>query len=378
MWIKNISWVFLAGFSQSVLALAPTAYQEERNGFTYSAEANLSYNDNYQTEQNASSAWVTSISPKVEFKNRTAASIYEMSMSLNQRFVEATNNSESQTDVRIEGSTQFALDPRNRVGFDGKVQKTESLQNTYTAGFANAFTEAEVNANYEFGGLKAKGNLQASLGHKVIRSDNAANKEMERDTTRVNGAFIYRTSPDTRMTAEAEYQRHQYVSNSRLDGHTVAMLLGMKWDSSAKLTRFFKAGVEQRSFDGDRESAQMFTWQARSEWKPVQNAVIGLESSQSLEEGYSGSDLVDKKRFAANWSHRWNPRFVSDASTAYETRDFSSGREDGKVTLAMKMQYQLKRWLSVQLGVQHVNQDSNENANDFQQNIYSIGVEGKL
>lgn len=371
---KVLSAVFLLSSSYSAHSLEPAEIDVDGILITPTIEIAGYTDDNYLATEDAESSSIIGIAPSVSIAIPGDKSLVEIDYTLDHQIYNASG-AENLTNHYFDVGGNWELDVRNKLALNANVTKTELAANAFTAGELNAFTETSVGAGYTYGAPSATGNIEVGLSTGTNRSDNGENLGRERNFVNYRAALLYKVTDKTRLTAEVNGAKYHYIESDALDSTNSAVLLGAKWEATAKTTGFFKVGKEKKDFkDSARGNTDINSWEMSVNWQPKTYSTVILKTSQKIDEGLYGADYTDNQLNSIQWNHDWGRGYSSKLIYLNQDQDFSTGRHDDSEAYTVGVNYLAKRWLDVGLDYQKSNRNSNQNINDYERNILKLSV----
>ncbi|GKT11818.1 MAG: polysaccharide biosynthesis protein VpsM [Thiomicrorhabdus sp.] len=368
--------VLLASASGSVFALDPNPIDVNGMYFVPTIEVTEAFDDNLRASNVAVEGWVTAIKPNFVLGFEGNKGLYELSYALDHQLNHATNVT-NLTNQSINATAEMEFDVRNALDLSLSYTKTQSIDAINVVGGSSMQNMANLNGLYVYGADTASFNVELGFNAVQMRSDDGLNLDLERDTNAVDLAFVYRVSPKTRLVAEAKSSQNDYTSNDALDSTNTAMLVGARWDATAKTTGRAKIGKETKDFDAvGTNSATLSNWEVSIDWTPLSYSVITFNTKQMIEEGSLGANSVNNRTSGVAWQHAWASGIGSQLSLSSTSKEYSSTRTDTLNSASVGLKYAVERWMDVGLDYQYSDQDSDTLAQKFTRNkiIFSVNL----
>ena len=240
-----------------------------------------------------------------------------------------------------------------------------------------------VEGNLSYGLEEGKARLEGDVGYTTKEYDNnrASTFVRDRDDTYGAARFFYRLAPNTDFVLEGRLADHTYDQTATgvasLDSFVYRVLAGVTWEATAKTTGYVKAGYIEKDFDdGTREDGDDFTWEIGITWEPRSYSIVNLSSSRDFQETNGAGNFIQKDNFiTADWTHYWQERLSTTVNFSYTEDTFDpTTREDKLTNAGVKLNYELRRWLTVSGGYRYDERNSNSNAFDYERNIFELMV----
>lgn len=340
------------------------------------------YDDNIRSAAaNEESSFVTTISPKLEFKGEGRKSGYKVTYEAVSDIFHSQME-DNNTDHLLTVESAFALDARNRLGFDLNYSDIESTDEDSTTRINDHYTQQGVAASYSYGAQSARMNLDTGIEYQQLRytDGKTVNETKERDTVTADSTFYYRVAPKTRLLAQATWSDFDYVTADDVNGNSLTGVLGATWDATAKTSGTVKIGKQRRSYDDSRYDSQSASnWSAKIDWRPRTYSRFSLATSNFISEGDDGSIANEASNYSLDWSHDWSALLSSNIGYSLSNLDYiGTSREDDLYTTNIGVTYRLLRWVDLQLGYRHIENDSDLASEDFKRNIYMLSINASL
>ncbi|MBY0579298.1 MAG: outer membrane beta-barrel protein [Burkholderiales bacterium] len=260
---------------------------------------------------------------------------------------------------------------------------------TYGAGTAvpNRWREAGISGVFYYGSEGAKGRVEVAAGYHATKYLNNRNLTVAYDKkiTDLGGTFFYRVMPKTSLLFEAKNSKIAYdLAGSTLNSNQRDLLVGAKWEATAKTTGDFRIGQVQKKYDsGTRSSFTGMGWNGLVQWdaKPYSRVTLDL-SRMPVETTLAGSNFIWTTSSTADWAYDWNDRITSHLSYNQYSEDFKGlGLGTKTNNYGMGVDYRMRRWLKTSLNwansVKTVNQAAYSNFN-YDRNIVMLTLIGTL
>ena len=156
--------------------------------------------------------------------------------------------------------------------------------------------------------------------------------------------------------------------------------VGAEWEITGKTTGSAKIGYIKKNFDAASWTDQTIgAWQVQIVWQPLTYSTVTLTSSkQPQETNGTGSVIISTNNDVA-WDHDWNDRVHShvDAGFGRETYD-NDPRTDDRSFYSMGVNYDLRRWVNLDLSYSYDSRNSNFDQFDYNRNIWAFTVSASL
>lgn len=358
------------------------------DGLTFTPDLKVSerYEDNFRAvETDEESSWVTSIAPTFILGAEGRKSAYKLSYSAVSDIFHSSHD-DNNTDHHLTGDAAFEFNSRNRLTLNTGYHKVEETAAQSTQSRRNMendkYSTANIGGVYSFGAKTARTQIDFGANYQELRyqNSNGLNADKERDTTALSSTLYYRVAPKTRVLVEARHTDYDYVSNTRLNSDNIALLTGVTWDATARTSGTIKIGAEKKRFDSsalDDNSGSM--WEAGVKWMPRTYSTFSLQTRRALDEGDDGASAIQSQSTTLSWKHEWLDRLSSDISYTYTDQEYQDYNRDDQISVfGAGLTYEMRRWLDIGIGYKYAENDSSQNFESYERNIYSISVSASL
>ncbi|CAN5209911.1 hypothetical protein BH20VER2_BH20VER2_09600 [soil metagenome] len=202
----------------------------------------------------------------------------------------------------------------------------------------------------------------------------------------IGNEFRFLVWPTTTLVAEYRFGIVDYMDDFQRDSTSHFLLGGFDHSFSPRLNMSARAGVEFRSFDGDRFFNQEADrthpyFEATVNYAVAQSTAISWTNRYSLEQ----PDVPDASsrstyRSAISVRHAFTPRIIAGLNVAYQ-HDSNEGAfgvgdfEEDAFDISLSVRYAMTRNLSFDAGYHHTQVISDEALfREFSRNRYYIGA----
>lgn len=237
---------------------------------------------------------------------------------------------------------------------------------------------------YSYGALTADARIDVSLGYTDLDYDRSEEIYLrrERDISSIAAIFYYRIAPATDLLVDYSNAQVSYNFTAggieTLDSTNSSLLVGVEWESSAATTGFAKIGYQEKDFDSAlRDKFNGFDWEVGMSWQPFDRSTIDFATQSETNETNGEGNFIKRHSYNAIWNHEWLARISSRVSLAFvdDVYDGSvNSRQDDITELRLSLDYQFKRWLTLDASYQYEERESNIATIDYGRNVFSIGV----
>lgn len=292
----------------------------------------------------------------------------------------------AQFDLFANERHQFELSSAYELGHDarGTVFSIGSGDQLATP---DEYTQTQIDGTYFYGAEQATGRLELNLNHTSLNYaiNTPAYLVRDRNFLRLAGTFYYQIAPATdallELTAtDITYDLAQDAANP-LDSRAASVLVGLRWESTRNTAGFAKVGMQQKNFDSVlRPDFSGSDWNIGVDWTPIDRTFFRLNTARDTFETNGEGNFIDNRAVVLTWRHSWLERLRSEfivqlAKNSYE------GNTDGFITrtddvsgVSGRLDYDFRRWLTVQLGYQFEQRQSNRLAIDYDRHVFNLNL----
>jgi len=374
----------------AVACCAPEAWSVEPQAinvygvdFTPTFALSESYDDNFrEVEHDVESTMVTRLAPafepKAEDRNSATRVIWEPT-----RYIYHSASDASNTAQRLRADSIMEFTDRHRLKLEAEARKYERTTSTAVDGINDKIESQRVGGVYTFGARSALNQIDLGASYARLRYDNSdgINDDKERDTSNLTTTWYHRLGSKTRSLLEYDHTRFDYLqSNSPRSSRADAVLAGAEWDMTAKTTGKLRVGYERKNFDqSGSDDLSNPTWQVDLAWKPRTYSTFTFLARQAMAEGDDGSDAVKATFTQIGWRPGWTERITTVAEAGmghyvYEGQDRSDDLQDYK----LGVNYEMRRWLDVEVAYRHRDNVSDADNESFTRNVFQITFDVSL
>ena len=365
-----------------------------------SLDLRLQYNDNiYSTADNKTSSMIWTLTPAIRLDAlRAGGNNYGIFVNLGSGTY--TNNSaDNFTDFNAGAFADFDLSTRLRAGIRADTTFGHDARGSTNDAFTatpNEFRQLNTAAKVSYGAPGARGRLEFDLGntqrHYTNNRDSAALND--RNTDNYGATFFWRVAPKTEILINGIHSKIDYslapgwvATNGTpyvsADSTENSLLIGVKWEATAKTTGIFKIGRSTKEFaDSSRAGGSNSSWEGTIRWSPLTYSVVDLTLRRGAIETSGGvGDYILDTSTAAKWNHQWSSRVSTDVIASYATNAYkglSTPRDDEIQVYGANLNYSMRRWLKAGAGYTHNVRDSDQNVFDYKSNVFMLYLTGTL
>lgn len=369
---------------------------EQERGFSASASIAYGRDNNVNAasslEQNVESNF-TDIRLTANYLGDFQSTAYMIDYIVDRHDVEAGGRYDS-TNQYFLARSRTLFTPKHRLNLRYKHDRIEvaldSINRNDTSELEGNRSKADsLGARYVFGAIGARANLSFGAAYEERRYLNnlrssSRNIDKDRDAYVFDADFYYEVAPKTKIVGKLKYSDYDYVeSTSPLDNEALLLLAGVEWNRSETVTASVLLGVEDKDFDrsGGKDTSSA-GWKASLNWSPIERAQILFETARGDKEGSVREDFIDVAEYAVSWRHQWLERLDSVVQYKFIDRSYgggpNNGREDEVDNFRVNVSYKFRRWLDVTGGFRTYDQASNRIQENYERDVYSVGIKFEL
>lgn len=373
-------------YATSALAIEPASIDVKGIDVIPKLSVQVGHNDNiFSTETNETSSTITVVNPSVQFVAEKDNDAYRVTYDLKVGTLH-DSRADDYVDHTLTGEAILELNSRNRLDLTAglaKIHEDRGSNNAATGAKPARYTDTSLSGVYRYGAEGAAGNLEVGASYLDHAYDNLGtlNDSRERENIRLDATFFYRVAPKTRALFEVRAEDIDYkLTASDLDNTEMKYLAGVTWDATAKTSGTAKIGYQNKDYDAvSREDQDGASWEVSARWSPRTYSTFDLATSQEYEEASGNEDGIDTETYSLTWNHSWDERISTQAMLSHMNEDYIGlTREDETDTAMVGVNYELKRWLSMNLAYTYKDKDSNALDESETQNLFMLTFQGSL
>ncbi len=415
---KNILGLSLIGLTAVIgtqTAVAQTALQPQAipyGSFVLIPTLNTRtvFDDNiYSLNSNEVSSFSQVINPTLNFVAQDRLNVYKLTYNLNAAGY-ANDSNDSYNDHTFDVSAH--LEPTNRLRFDtglayamlhddrgtgassgfslGKIRSDANGDGVFDGGIGEVdkYDLKTLRGGVEFGEKTARGLLvaNASLNQKSYSRASSA-VARDNDTLNVLLGMRARLMPKTIFLIDYEITDTNYdkspAQGGTADTKDNRLLAGVTWENTAQTTGKLRLGQGKRQTDGQKD-INKFTWDLGMVWKPLVLDTININGGSKTSDASAPYTSVENTHYSVSWTHDWLDRVNTVLSLGKSKDDYVGNplpidnRADDVNTYGVAVNYQMRRWLILNAGVNSSDKDSNITKFNNKRNVMSIGAQISL
>jgi hypothetical protein len=284
---------------------------------------------------------------------------------------------------------EFTPTSRTRLGVGGEYKDSRDPRGTGRAeglpiaGFQvdpDEWHHFKVEGNAAYGVEDARVRVEGDVGYITKEYDNNRlfTATRDRDDTYGAGRLFYQVAPKTALLVEGRITDYSYQTvaplSLSLDSNDYQIYGGITWEALNKTTGTVKFGYLQKDFDAaGRASGDAFNWDVSVVWRPRTYSVVTLSTSRQFDETNGTGNFIERDNYAAAWTHDWGNRVSTTANISYSVDSFDpTTREDDIFNAGVRLDYAMRRWLTLGAGYVYEDRDSNNNFFDYDRNLFLL------
>jgi hypothetical protein len=335
-------------------------------------------------------SWKRILSPEAILRNNFGTNTLQFGYKL-ERGDFFSSSQDNYTDHFLSALLDYEFNSRHRATTnfqyaDGHDDRGTSFStgSSNTLATPDRYTQLDGGILYSYGALTAGSRIDLNFDYSDLDYDGIEDSFLARDRKNltVGGNFYYQIAPATELVVDYSRNDVTYdftaVGNETLDSTNSSLLVGVKWASTAATSGFAKFGYQEKDFDSaEREKFDGFDWAIGISWQPIERSTVEFSTQNNTNETNGEGNFIKQKSYNASWSHVWLDRVSSRMSVSLLSDVYEQSvtlREDDLTQLNMSINYQLKRWLSLEAAYLYDERDSNVATIDYDRNSLSLGV----
>lgn len=377
-------WLGLSAVSPMTWAVDPNPIKlSDAVLFSPTLKVSERYDDNFRaTDESVKSSWITRIEPTFNLGAEGRKTAYNLSYRAASDFFHSSPD-DNNTDHYLAARGAVEFDARKRLRLNAGYEHVEQTDSDNPLGLNDIYTKKVIGGVFTYGARTASTQLETGLDYQQLRYLNGAgiNDDKERNTTTLRTTGYYRIAPRTRALLEYRHLHYDYIYNDPRSNDTDALLVGLTWDASARLSGTVKVGREKKRFEQaglqDKSSQRV---EASLKYKPRTYSTISFGARQALDEGDEGpASTIESKGYDLGWEHRWRERLTTDLRYSHSERVYQDYyRDDTLNSLSLGVTWSARRWLDVGASYRRAVNDSTTQSESYKRNILQFSVESSF
>lgn len=399
---KNILGLSLIGLAAigtqtavAQIALQPQAIPYESFVLIPTLNAKTAFDNNlYSSSADEVSSFYQVLNPSLNFVAQDRLNVYKLTYNLNAAGY-ANDSDDSYNDHTLDFNAH--LEPTSRVRYDAGVAYAMlhdargtgassgfNVTQILAMGEVDKYNVATLRGGVEFGEKTARGQLlaKADLNQKRYSRSFVADSR-DNDILNVLLGLRARVMPKTKFLIDYEIADTKYekslAAGGAADTKDNRILAGLTWENTAQTTGQLRLGQGNRQVDG-KPDIDKFTWDLGLIWKPVMLDTFTISGGARTSDATAPYTSIESTNYSVSWTHDWLERVNSTVNLGVSSEDYSGGpaRTDDTTNYGINVNYQMRRWLILNAGINVSDKDSNLPNFSNKRNIMSIGAQVSL
>ncbi|MBI5885674.1 MAG: outer membrane beta-barrel protein [Deltaproteobacteria bacterium] len=297
----------------------------------------------------------------------------------------AKYDSENTTDHHANGLLDFKFGRRLGLTLTDVYAKGHEGRGESSTGFIERYetNAAAASASYALADIS-----KVQLDYTRISWDYKESGFRNRNEDLVSAYIYLRFLPKTSGFIEYDHKYIDYnANNSNLNSMEDSGSLGLKWEATETSTGTVKAGFVQKNFS-NTANKDFKTWTASAdvnhEFTDFSGFSLGAYRMVN-ETTLTGNRYIVSTGGNLELRHKFFTKFTGIVTAAIANDRFSdtqSGvgpvRKDTTVSGGAGLKYAMRDWLNAGLDYTHKDKNSNNNASDYEENIYGVNINFEL
>jgi hypothetical protein len=260
--------------------------------------------------------------------------------------------------------------------------------------------DIDASVGYEFPAQKLM--IEALYGMRYLKYDQAVNESFNKIKNILGAALYYKFLPKTSALVEYRYGVTDFFDsdneNTDKDAKTHAVMVGVKWDATAKLSGTVKTGWKYKKYDNVRDdfgnpyldknlwSVESFlTYRATTRTKidiALNRSLVDTEYRGNLT--YSRATNYLNTGGAIGVEHKLTPKLTLGFNAGFQSHEYNSiqsallEREDEIIEMGVGLKHKLRDWLTAGIKYTYYDNDSNDPSRDEEHNKVFVSITGAI
>ena len=354
----------------------------------------LRYDENiFRSARDVTSSLISIVSPRLDVVARPSNQRFEFSYRGDIAWYRESEV-DDYDDHFFEGGAYLSLG--QRANFDLVATLDEAHENRGTGlseGFdpslnippkPDEYRRQRLLGRFSFGNDESVGRLvvdavASDLGYTNNRD---RTRFYDRIDTYGNATFYLRVLPGTSLMLDARVTDIDWQNDRPLepglDNTEYRFFVGITWDTSGAITGTLKGGIMEKDFvEPTRGDYSDPSWDAHIRWSPRSYSHFDFRSARLPSETNGFGSFIDNRVNSISWEHEWNSRIQSSLSVSdwrMDYRDSTIERQQDLTQYSLTLSYEMRRWLTLEAGVEVNSRESNIDIFGFDGNVYRISV----
>lgn len=286
------------------------------------------------------------------------------------------------TNVVVDAGYDVLHENRGAPDLPGNAAKPTEYAATHVQATLNqSFNRLQVSAGASLQNLGYRNTKLTPPGPTVLD-----NHDRDRDTTTVFGQAAYEFSPGYSAFVRGSYNQRVYdltqdSAGLRRDSHGLETDGGLQFEVTRLLIGQIYGGYLQQSFDDSHFSnIGGGAFGAQLEWHPTPLTTVRFNARRSIQDTtIPGASSYTSSHFAVGVDHELLRNLVISVDALYDDNVYNGApRSDAFWGASVGAMYLLNRNLEANLGYVFSKRDSNVAGFDYVNNLFRLGLVGKL
>jgi polysaccharide biosynthesis protein VpsM len=360
----------------------------ENGIFVYpSAALAVGHNDNVGGDSvNEKSSKIIVLRPEVVAELKRRGDRYTLSYNGNYgHYTSSSDDDFEHHDIWLAGDNY--LTTRTRVGWGVGYQSRTDARGSTDRGGVNDTPDkwraplARVLAIYGAPAAIGRFELESSWMQKRYTNNRASTRGSDVDIAMLSGRFFYRVMPKTSLVFEARNTWSDYaLSTSTNDNSYLKLLVGARWDMTAKTTGDVRVGRAYKNYESStRRDPRAGTWEAGLTWSPLTYSVFRLETGQDIADSTGVGNFTESRSHNLVWNHNWASYITSSVNAGMVKTDYDGvARNDKTKNYGVSFFRELGYNFRAGVNWSRTKRDSNQNNLDFKRDVFMLTLEAML
>lgn len=348
-----------------------------------SIDVGFGYNDNVtNSANNTVSSTLWRITPVIDANIQSSGQTFGLRYRGDfLAYTGASNQDINSNTIAAYGNNTFTerADARWEAGFTSSADAV-NINDAAVAATPNKWQDTYARGTFGYGARDAQGRLEGDLS--AVRRDYTNNDTftyfLDNDRYGINGRFLWRVAPKTRVLAEVQYVDIVYdtvqVGSTTQDSNEYRYLVGVTWDATAKTTGIVKLGYQDKKYKSDaRQDFSGFSWAAQMRWLPLTYSSIDLITSRLPIESTGVGDGILSSVYGVSWNHQWTGSMDTAVRYVLTNNDYQGvSRTDDLNTFGLTVGYRVTPKVKVAFDYSFTNRNSTDSTSDYDSNVYML------
>lgn len=377
--------------SSSTMLTAPVGnaapYKTESGIYLYpSLFVGMGYNDNVTSSAtNKISSNLVNIEPQLIAELKHKGDRYTaLALVNNLNYASSSADNSTNSEFTVAGDNYFTA--RARAAWSlGQVQGTDArgANNRAISAEPDRWTSNNVAGTVIYGAAEAPMRFEFDLGNQAKTYNNNRASTAIADVTVGSYAArgFYRLGTRSLALVEMRNANANYNSSLATDSNTERRYyVGLTWDATAATTGIVKVGRMTKDFDlAGRDSYSGGSWEASVRWMPLTYSSFDLQTARSTADASGFGNYLLTNTTNLTWNHKWNQSVSSRAAIGVLKTEYAgTTRDDSTTSVALGVDYSLRRWLTVGLDWAMTDNTSNVAAQAYKRNVTMLTLNATL